>query len=98
MRIRPWNPLLLLSWLLPLAARVASASPNISAIWANDGGDKVTQDELRASRKTGKVTNKVWDGHKISIFGSRNEVVSFNVILEAADARANNVIASFNKV
>jgi Domain of unknown function (DUF4091)/Family of unknown function (DUF6067) len=73
---------------------------NISAVWANEGGDKVTQDELRVTLKkenlTGKVLNRAWDGKTISLFGAHNEVVSFNLVLEAAFADANNVSVSFD--
>jgi len=58
-------------------------SPSSSLVWANEGGDKVTQDELRAYIDSDSVINSVWDGEKISIFGARNEVVSFNLIIEA---------------
>ena len=34
------------------AAHAQSASSAIAAVWANDGSDKVTQDELRASNGT----------------------------------------------
>jgi hypothetical protein len=73
------------------------AAGNISAIWANNGEDKVTQDELRATLGT-NVTNPVWDGTKISIFGGRNEVVAFNVILEAGAGAASNISVTFNKL
>ena len=58
-------------------------SSSILLIWANDGGDKVTQDELRAYHNSDAVINSVWDGVEISIFGAGNEVVSFNLLLEA---------------
>jgi hypothetical protein len=73
---------------------------NITGLWANEGGDKVTQDELRVSKNTqnltGKTINRTWDGNKISIFGARNEVVSFNLTLEAASQRATDVSVEFN--
>src|SRR5881227_1668634 len=73
---------------------------NISAVWANEGGDKVTQDELRATRHTenltGKVINRAWDGTTVLLSGARNEVVSFNLVLEAASAAASNVSVSFD--
>jgi hypothetical protein len=72
------------------AAHGQSASPAIAAVWANDGGDKVTQDELRASNCT-SVTNSLWDGSTISLFGAMNEVVNFNMILEAPTSSAANV-------
>src|SRR5947209_2513237 len=70
----------------------STAPSNISAIWANEGGDKVSQDELRASHKTenltGTIVNRSWDGSTIRLQGARNEFVSFNLVLEAANARA----------
>jgi hypothetical protein len=73
---------------------------NITGLWANDGGDKVTQDELRIAKNTqnltGKTINRTWDGNKISVFGARNEVVSFNLTLEAASQRATDVSVEFN--
>jgi hypothetical protein len=62
----------------------------ISAVWANDGEDKVTQDELRASQSP-SVTNSVWNGSKVTLFGAKNEVVSFDLVLEAQAAQANGV-------
>ncbi|MFA5976377.1 MAG: putative Ig domain-containing protein [Elusimicrobiota bacterium] len=73
------------------------ANAAISAIWANNGEDKVTQDDLRATQgKT--VTNSAWNGTTISLFGARNEVVAFNVILEAGSSAASNVTVSFNSL
>ncbi len=73
---------------------------NISGVWANEGGDKVTQDELRATNHTenltGKVVNRAWDGTTVLLSGARNEVVSFNLVLEAAYASAANVTVSFD--
>ena len=63
----------------------------ISAVWANDGGDKVTQDELRARTGRRPVLNRLWDGSRIRLFGARNEVLAFNLVLEAAEQPANGV-------
>jgi len=60
-------------------------------VWANDGGDKVTRDELRATGDPGAVYNSVWDGTTISLFGARNEVVAFNLVLEAPTSDATGV-------
>jgi hypothetical protein len=85
--------------LTPLAAPAdgppisTAAASNIAQVWANDGGDKVTRDELRAISDTGDVLNSVWNGSEISLFGARNEIVSFNLVLEtpAADALGVNL-------
>ena len=41
----------------------------ITAVWANEGGDKVAQDELRATlgkeNLTGHVLNSTWNGSTI---------------------------------
>jgi hypothetical protein len=74
---------------MSLAVNGAHAG-NITAIWANDGGDKVTQDELRATRRT-SVNNTVWNGQRVYVFGARNEVVGFNMILEAGSHSATQV-------
>src|SRR5258708_3710332 len=59
----------------PCAADVSgvSTSTSISAAWANEGGDKVTQDELRATGHASAVTNSAWDGKCIRVFGAQNE-------------------------
>ena len=68
---------------------------NISAVWANEGGDKVTQDELRAA--TGPApTSPVWDGTTIKLFAAKDEVVGFNLVLEAATAGAADVSVRFD--
>lgn len=74
-----------------------AVSSHISGIWANDGSDKVSRDELRASRNH-EVTNTVWNGGKVAIFGAKNEVVSFNLVLEAKDRTARNVSVSLESL
>ena len=71
--------------------------PSITAVWANEGGDKVAREELRVGKPNGRaVTNSCWDGTKITIFGARNEVVNFNLVLEAAGQTASNVTVKFD--
>jgi Domain of unknown function (DUF4091) len=71
-----------------------SGTTSLTAVWANEGGDKVTQGELRGSGHASAVKDSVWDGHCIQVFGAKNEVVSFNVILEAATSKAGGVSVS----
>jgi hypothetical protein len=70
---------------------VPAGTSNIAHVWANEGGDKVTRDELRATNDPNAVVSLVWDGAGISLFGARNEVVSFNLVLEAPSTEALNV-------
>lgn len=74
------------------------ASGNIAQVWANDGGDKVTRDELRAAGDPSGVHNSVWDGTTISLFGARNEVVAFNLVLEAPTTDATDVDVSLTSL
>lgn len=69
----------------------ADSSAAITHVWANEGGDKVTQEELRASSDPASALNSAWDGASISLFGARNEVVGFNLVLEAPTATASGV-------
>ena len=79
---------------LMLTGSPAKAQVSVVA-WANTGEDKVTNDELRLSRSGADVTNSAWDGESINLFGGRNEVVNFNVVLEAPSG-ATNVSVSFD--
>lgn len=80
-----------------LLGLVCPAHASISAVWANTGEDKVLQHELRASNNQ-NVVNSVWDGTRVNLFGAHNEVVSFNLILEAATSGTGNVTVSFNQL
>lgn len=107
-----------------LASQIPSRpQSSITAIWANDGADKVTRDELRASNLKARagegrdgrgsgaavvsrgeavphdfhgVFNSIWDGARVRLFGARNEVVAFALIIEAASDTARDVSVSFD--
>lgn len=71
----------------PVPIPSVSPSPTVSpsgspvaglTIWANDGGEKIPRDD------TGRAhTSLVWDGAKVTLHAARNEVVSFQLIVEA---------------
>src|SRR5688572_4667462 len=75
--------------------RYLSGTGPISAVWANTGEDKVTKDELRA-RKGTVAANSAWTGTQVTLFGAKNEVVAFNLILEAATTSATGVTVEFD--
>src|SRR5215212_12208130 len=68
--------ILLLALLLCSSALVVRAQ----TVWAVNDGEKVERDDLNNPNKRG---NSAWDGRKIKIFGARNEVIAFQVIVEA---------------
>ncbi|HEY6216613.1 MAG TPA: hypothetical protein VIW74_08090, partial [Pyrinomonadaceae bacterium] len=56
-----------------------TASGSVRVIWAVNDGEKVERDDLNNPNKS---SNSTWDGHKIKIFGARNEIIAFQVIVE----------------
>lgn len=76
------------------SAASTGASSRLTAVWANEGSDKVWQEETRASSGQ-NVANAVWDGKQISISGAKNEVISFVLLLESTGG-ASNVSVDFS--
>jgi len=75
-----------------------AANGAVTAVWANDGEDKVTQDELRTRTALRPVLNRAWDGKAVRLFGAKNEIVSFNLILEAGQNAAKAVSVEFHEL
>jgi hypothetical protein len=67
-----------------------NVQPGITRVWAVDDGEKVKQDVLD-HWAAASAENTVWDGQRIRVFGGKNEVVAFQVILEAAGTGAEQV-------
>lgn len=65
-------------------------------VWANEGGEKITKDELRASKNSASVNNSVWDGDDVKIFGAKNEVLNFQLILESPGEAVRDIEVNFN--
>lgn len=64
--------------LLMCAPALVAASVN--HVWAINDGEKIERDDLaNRSRKS----NSVWDGRHIRIFGGRNEIIAFQLIVES---------------
>jgi hypothetical protein len=83
---------------LPPSAFLTAPGP-ITAVWANTGEDKVTREELRTATGRRPVLNRSWDGRTIRVFGARNEMVAFNLVLEAGSATAaTQVSVQFNQL
>jgi len=68
------------SLLLALCAPGAWAEAGVRAVWAIGDGDKVKRDDRQ---HPGRAKNSVWDGRTLRVFGARNEIVAFQVIVEA---------------
>ncbi len=60
-----------------------SASAGVATIWAVSDGEKVERDDRSHPLK---AKNAVWDGRGVQLAAARNEIVAFQVIVEADDA------------
>ena len=61
----------------------ASASAGVATVWAVSDGEKVERDDRAHPLK---ARNAVWDGRGVRLAAARNEIVAFQVIVEADDA------------
>ena len=57
--------------------------PGLAAVWAVHDGDKVERDDLAHPARTG---NTAWRDGIVRLFGGRNEIVAFQVVVESDDA------------
>jgi hypothetical protein len=57
-----------------------STHASVRSVWAVNDGEKIERDDLNNPNKS---NNSAWDGHKIKIFGARNEIIAFQLIVEA---------------
>jgi hypothetical protein len=70
---------------------VPLASAAVRSIWAVNDGEKIERDDLNNKNKT---NNSAWDGHKIKVFGARNEIIAFQLIIEADKSGINSLAIS----
>lgn len=64
-------------------------------MWAVHDGEKVEQDDLS---HPAKASNTAWDGHTIKLFGARNEIVAFQVIVEAGEQGIDSLAVSLDEL
>jgi len=65
-------------------------STGIARVWAIDDGEKIKQEDI-ANPLASDVKNAVWKNNQVSIFGARNEIVAFQLIIQADATGANDV-------
>jgi hypothetical protein len=76
---------------------IGAANAGISRIWAVDDGEKVKKTDNDHPLAT-SPDNPVWNGSKISLFGAKDEIVAFQLIIEADASEANNVDVSLDSL
>ncbi len=67
--------------LFVLGFHTSYSQTGIARVWAIDDGEKVRRDKTNYPAANG-TNNPVWDGSSISLFGARNEVVAFQLIVQ----------------
>src|SRR6185369_3015221 len=65
-----------------------TAFGSVQTIWAVNDGEKIEKDDLNNPNKS---ANSAWDGRKVKIFGARNEIIAFQLIVEADQAGINRL-------
>ena len=68
--------------LLILTILPSFADAGVRRVWVVNDGEKIEQDALNHPES---ARNSAWDGRVAHIFGARNEIVAFQVIVEADD-------------
>jgi hypothetical protein len=70
---------------------------NISppTIWAANDGEKIDRDRIGHALSRG---NSVWNGRRIKLFGARNEVIAFQLIVEARNEAIHALSASLHEL
>ena len=71
--------------------RVAFLEAGVQRIWAVGDGERIEKFDLRHPLQ---AANSVWDGEEISIFGARNEILAFQIIVESDAEGINSLAAS----
>ncbi len=82
--------LLLASLVSLLCVQPAFSQSGVTRVWAVGDGEKVKRDDLSHWAATSS-DNAVWDGATVRLFGARNEIVAFQLILEARGSGASDV-------
>jgi hypothetical protein len=82
--------LVVLSLMPFVGCRGDDARHGVTAVWAVDETEKIRRDDLNHPLRTDPA-NAVWTNGRIHIEGAANEVLGFQVILEAAGTGADTV-------
>ncbi|MBE3073196.1 MAG: DUF4091 domain-containing protein [Acidobacteria bacterium] len=70
--------MLLAALLLPAASGPSEAG--VRRVWAVNDTEKIAPDNTKSALAT---SNSAWDGRRVRLFGARNEVLAFQVVVEA---------------
>jgi hypothetical protein len=69
-------------WTIAFLAVTATVQAGVASVWAVGDGDKIARNATLSPLRSG---NAAWDGRVVRLFGARNEVLAFQVIVQADD-------------
>ncbi len=67
-----------------------TSKSGLDRAWAVDDGEKIRQDDINHPLATDEK-NSVWKDNSVNIFGARNEIIAFQLILQAGISGAQDV-------
>jgi len=67
-----------------------SSRSGISRVWAVDDGEKIRKDDI-SNPLASDPANAVWANNTVNIFGGRNEIVAFQLIIQGEKTGASEV-------
>ena len=82
---------MLVACVLAASLGASPAAAGVAAVWAVSDGEKVERDDQAHPLK---AANSAWDGRIIHVAAARNEIVAFQVIVEADAAGIRGLSAS----
>ncbi len=62
----------------------------LKRVWALDDGEKIKRDDI-SNPLASDINNAMWKDNEIHVFGGRNEIIAFQLIIEAEKAGADQV-------
>ena len=80
-------------FLLVIFLATQESNADISAVWVCNDGEKIEQNDLDNPNMTG---NSAWNGTQAKIFGRRNEILAFQVIVAAGGQSINSLTATLS--
>lgn len=80
-----------------MSTMYAQGSNAIKRVWAIDHCEKIRSVDLN-NPLARSPENLVWDGHRITLFAARNEIVAFQLIMETGSERAKSVDVSLDSL
>jgi hypothetical protein len=71
--------------------------PGISRVWAIDDGEKIKQEDI-SNPLANSPQNTLWDGKTVKLFGAKNEIVAFQLIIQADNSDVKNINVKLNEL